>query len=254
MGIIFSYAALSNNMLSDVFCTWYLNKRGVTPHNIELFPGGAIQSTDVSAVKRHKFKVALQRQRQLGQALRQIERGSLQRCFSPVLLKSFRTEDQQKTAEVDSNANVVKEFNWATDQKKRVPTSGFGNLDILMSPESQAGGLSTSNIASEEILCEYDVVRTVPESQKLQREALRRSMREKRSRSRPEPGRQRKQEKRQTMSVTQVQKEPDVHLLPPLRETPSHELVERIELRNGKRSKNVWPSKECVRRALKDPK
>lgn len=258
MGQLFSRYPFSDNTLSDILITWYLSRRGITPYNLELLPEGQLQSTDDPAVKRHKLIVALHRQKQLEQALRQIERdgSSLSpiRCFSPVLLKDFGNGEQKRNVEVDSNANVVKEFNWAIDQKKRVPTSGFGSLDRLISPDSQARCLSASNMESEEILCEYDVVKTTPDNTQKQREPLRGSVREKRSRSRPELGRLRKQEKRQTMSVTEVPKEPDVHLLPPLKETPSHELVERIELRSGKRSKTVWPSKDSVRRALKDPK
>ncbi len=259
MGQLFSSAPfVRDNTLLAIFATKYLQSRGVTPQDMELLPAGELQSTDEPVVKRHKLQVALRRQKQLEQALRQIATNgsSLQRCFSPVLLRTFADDEQGKNVQVDSNANVVREFHWTNAQQKKVPTSGFGSLDRLISPDSQTRGLSTSSMAmaSEEILCEYDVVKTAAASQKLQREPLRGSVREKRSRSRPELGRLRKQEKRQTMSVTQVQKEPEVHLLPPLKDTPSHELVERIELRSGKRSKNVWPSKDRVRKALKDPK
>lgn len=248
---------LSINTMAESFMITYLSRQGITPYTMDLIPGGSLRDGDDANVRRHKFKMALKRQRQLGNALRQIERG-LYRCQSPCFVRVFDEE-----LEVDVNENtVVNEFKWMrgegdegrTRLNRRQSRNGFGALERLVSDTGRRDSIQIGGVAvsSEEIVA-YDVVR----EQKVAK-PLRGSQKEKRSRSRPEP-RMRKAAgvpgagKRQSMSVTHVVlREPEPHLLPPLICSLSR-AVERIQLGCLKKARKAWPSSDAVRNVLKDP-
>jgi len=214
----------------------YLSTQGVIPWNIELVPGG-IESNETPLIARHKFKLAIKRQRQLARAMRKIQRNSGRRCLSPCMLENFQIPGSLK----DNGKNVYN-YSWRDKSRSRPRADEERVQHTTSLTAKQVEGLgSLGRLVSAPQCNDSEVIMSLDVKQAERKRVMR-------SRSRPEPSAKAVSGyNRQANSVSPIKED-----VPAVQETPSLVTVENIQL--TKKVKRPWPARDMLSKILNDPR